>query len=186
MSARKLHGNTMMKAMESGYQNPNLEYLTLLETCKLKFRTLKDLSLVLEFTKDLFPGNSNILTGVRAIGLNAIEHGNLDIGYQYKAELLAEKRWEEEVKMRLEIPEFANKFAEALFTKKDGGTYIIITDKGNGFDWQKYFDIDPGRAGLGHGRGIAIAKSLAFDKLSYNQEGNQAIGFVEDKKGLDW
>jgi len=123
---------------------------------------------------------------VHALALNAIEHGNLEIGYDLKSELLLEDIWQEEILKRLKQPEYMERKAELVLTRKDGGIYIIIGDQGKGFNWQKYLKIDPVRSGSKHGRGIAIANSLSFDKLSYNDLGNQAVAFVSDESLFNW
>jgi hypothetical protein len=46
--------------------------------------------------------------------------------------------------------------------------------------------IDPSRAGDNHGRGIAQANAVSFDKLVYNPRGNQAIAFVSGQAKLEW
>jgi hypothetical protein len=46
--------------------------------------------------------------------------------------------------------------------------------------------IDPARAGEIHGRGIAMANSISFDKLTYNEKGNKAVAFVADQSSLNW
>ena len=64
--------------------------------------------------------------------------------------------------------------------------YVVITDQGDGFDWKKFMRIDPSRAGDNHGRGIAQANATSFDKLTYNDKGNQVIAFVGLEKQLEW
>lgn len=158
----------------------------LVQTCELEFRTLQDLDTLISFIRALLGYDKKILDGIHAVCLNAIEHGNLQIGYEFKAELLAENLWEEEIHKRLNHPENKNKKAKLVLTKKDGGFYFIVTDQGQGFDWQKYLNIDPGRAGQKHGRGIAVANAMSFDKLSYNDVGNQVIAFVSGGKKFAW
>lgn len=153
-------------------------YFSLFDTCRMKFRTLEDLEAVKAFAADFFENDERIVKGIYELAINAVEHGNLGIGYQYKAELLAEMIWRDEIQKRLEHPDYKDKMAEITLARKDGGIYVIVTDAGNGFDWRGYLNIDPGRAGQQHGRGIAIARNLSFSKLSYNEQGNQAIGFI--------
>ena len=161
-------------------------FYKLFETCKLHFRTLNDLQPLQNFIIDFFDGRKNVATGVHALALNAIEHGNLEIGYDLKGELLLEDCWQDEVLKRLDMLEYKDRQAELVLTRKDGGIYILITDQGKGFNWQKYLKIDPVRSGSKHGRGIAIANSLSFDKLSYNEAGNQAVAFVSDESLFSW
>ena len=46
--------------------------------------------------------------------------------------------------------------------------------------------IDPARAGDNHGRGIAQANTMSFDKLKYNEKGNQAVAYMSRKGRLEW
>ena len=115
-----------------------------------------------------------------------MEHGNLKIGYDKKTELLTRGIWRSEIQRLQKMPENADLYATIIIAHKENGTYAIIEDQGEGFDWQKYMSIDPARAGDNHGRGIAQANSMSFDELKYNQEGNQAIAFVGKEKALSW
>jgi two-component system cell cycle response regulator len=57
---------------------------------------------------------------------------------------------------------------------------------GPGFDWKKYMVIEPSRAKDNHGRGIAQARAMSFDRLSYNDTGNQVVGFVSKTSQIEW
>lgn len=46
--------------------------------------------------------------------------------------------------------------------------------------------IEPARAGDNHGRGIAQACATSFDKLTYNEVGNQVVAFVGETPFLEW
>ena len=84
------------------------------------------------------------------------------------------------------MPEHSEKIAVATIAHKPDGTYVVIEDEGQGFDWTKYMKIDPARAGDNHGRGIAQANTTSFDKLTYNDKGNKAVAFVGKEKQLEW
>ena len=162
------------------------ESLPLLQTCKFDFKSLEDIGKILRFAAQYFAAHPKVLEGVEALMVNAVEHGNLGIGYDKKTELLKAERWEEEIRARLEQPEYKDKRAELVLTRKDGGIYVIVKDQGEGFDWKRYMAIDPARSSASHGRGIAHAHSVSFAKLTYNEEGTQAVGFIPEKDGLDW
>ena len=49
----------------------------------------------------------------------------------------------------------------------------LISDQGDGFDWQPYLDIDLSRIFDTHGRGIAMARGLSFDQVEFLGKGNQ-------------
>jgi phosphoserine phosphatase RsbU/P len=55
---------------------------------------------------------------------------------------------------------------------------FTIRDEGPGFEWQKYLDVDPRRAFDNHGRGIAIARGMSFDRLEYRGRGNEVVAVV--------
>ena len=49
---------------------------------------------------------------------------------------------------------------------------LTIRDEGQGFDWQRYLELDPARATDPHGRGIALSKMMSFDEVEYQGAGN--------------
>ena len=110
--------------------------------------------------------------GLAELMLNAIEHGNLGITYAEKSELLAADRWHDEVAHRLAAKEFGNRQAELEFTREGAHVRFTIRDEGAGFDWRNYLEMDPARAFDSHGRGIALARQLAFASLEYQGTGN--------------
>jgi hypothetical protein len=166
MSAERSE-NKALNQDEAGLLS-SVHALGLMETCKFTFRTLEDIRALDDLLNKFFNDKKQAMTGIHALMMNAVEHGNLGIGYERKAELLVEGLWKEEIQKRLEEPEHIDKRAELVLTRKDGGTYIMISDRGPGFNWGDYLKVDPGRAGRKHGRGIALAYSLSFDKLTYN------------------
>jgi len=121
----------------------------------------------------LFPRPDLAVLGLYELLLNAIEHGNLAIGYEEKAALLASSRWEEEIAKRLKLPEHASKHVMVQFAQDAKQLEVIICDQGAGFDWRPYLDIEPSRATDASGRGIAKANHLSFDQLTYQGKGNQ-------------
>lgn len=158
----------------------------LIETARFTFRTLDEAKSLAAFIANCFPDSSRVLPGLGELLINAIEHGNLGIGYNRKTELVENGTWESEINRMQKLPEHAHKFATATVAHKVDGTYVVIEDQGEGFDWKKFMQIDPARAGHNHGRGIAQANTMSFDKLTYNDKGNQAVCFVGVGKQLEW
>lgn len=158
----------------------------LIQTCKFRFRTLGEAECLAAFTAHCFPDPERVLPGLAELLTNAIEHGNLEIGYERKSRLLDNGTWAAEIERRLEILPYATRHAEIIITRKDDGFYAIITDQGQGFQWKRYMTIEPARAGDNHGRGIAQANAVSFDKLTYNEQGNQAVAFVGGHPVLEW
>ena len=158
----------------------------LIETCKFKFHTLAEAESLAAFIAHCFPDPRRVVSGLGELLINAIEHGNLGIGYEKKTKIIDAGTWRAEIEHLQNLPENKGKFASATIAHKDDGIYIVVEDEGDGFDWKKFMTIDPSRAGDNHGRGIAQANVMSFDKLTFNEAGNKAIAFVNQEKQLEW
>lgn len=110
--------------------------------------------------------------GLTELMLNAIEHGNLGISYDEKTDLIKENRLASEIRKRLTLPEYAEKQAIIHFERSAHELHFTITDQGSGFDWQPFLEMQIERIHDNHGRGIAMAKNLAFSELIYLGTGN--------------
>ena len=158
----------------------------LIQTCRFRFRTLAEAECLAAFMAHCFPDPERALGGLAELMINAVEHGNLEIGYDRKGELLDAGTWRSEIERRQDADAYKVRTAEAAITRKDEGVYAVITDQGTGFEWRRYMSIDPSRAGDNHGRGIAQARAMNFDRLTYNDQGNQAIAFISAQPRLEW
>lgn len=158
----------------------------LVDTCKFKYRTLNEAESLAAFLSNFFPDPRRVLLGIGELLINALEHGTLNIGYDLKTSLVDQGTWRAEIEKRQSLPQHTGKFIVVTLARKDDGTYIVIEDQGEGFNWRKFMNIDPSRAGDNHGRGIAQANILCFDKLAYNDKGNQVIGYVGPEKQIEW
>jgi len=137
------------------------------------FRTLdaaRDLATVLA---DAFPQPGRVAVGLSELFINAIEHGNLGIGYAEKGRLQAQGRWEEEIARRLEDPAHAGKEVSVSYRRAPDCIRVIIRDQGGGFDWRPYLVIDSARTFDHHGRGIALSRMISFDRIDYRGNGNE-------------
>ena len=143
------------------------------------FRTLEDARSLAVLLSSLCPDQKRVITGLSELLVNAVEHGILDIGYDTKSTLLANGRWREEVEQRLAMPEYRHKHATIEVDQGPTSISFSITDPGNGFDSEKYLQIDPGRAINTHGRGIVVAKVMSFDDLEFVPPGNKVIATVK-------
>src|SRR5438067_13188136 len=110
--------------------------------------------------------------------VHAVEHGNLGITYDEKSVLLAEGRWRDEVARRLGLSENRGKRADVQFIRGDDELRFIICDRGNGFEWTRYLEIDPRRAFDRHGRGILMARHVSFSSIDYRGCGNEVVATV--------
>lgn len=154
------------------------ESMTMVESLSCSFSTLEDGEKLAVFLSQFFPDPDQVFTGVSELFINAVEHGSLGISYEQKGRLLQDDLLRDEIATRLLQSENRGKKVDVTFEKKDDGYYLNITDPGEGFDWQKYLHVDPGRATHNHGRGIAMANLMSFDRLIYNEKGNRVTGIV--------
>jgi len=106
--------------------------------------------------------------------LNAIEHGNLAIGYDVKAKMVAEGTFDQEVERRLKLSENSKKVVDVRLQEKGGTITLTITDQGKGFKWKGYLHFEPIRLTDPNGRGIAVAKLMGLD-FRYAANGNQVV-----------
>ena len=110
--------------------------------------------------------------GLYELMVNAIEHGNLEIGYDEKFEMLVNGSWLCEVEQRLQKSPYKERSVLVEFERQDGTTTVQITDQGQGFDFEKYLDFSPERSFHIHGRGIAMAAQLYLKHVEYVGKGN--------------
>lgn len=138
------------------------------------------------FLANCFPDPDKTLPGLASLLINAVEHGNFEIGYGLKTKLLEKGTWRQEIDRRAELPEYKDRIVRADLTRTDDETKVVIEDQGKGFDWTQYMDIDPARALDTHGRGIAQANKISFDEVRYEGAGNKVTAISKKESGIDW
>lgn len=151
----------------------NASSMRLLEEATFKFRTLDDVHAIAMLVASACPASDRSMAGLFELMVNAVEHGNLGIGYDTKSHLNKEGQWAEEVDRRQSLESNQDKFAQINFLRKKDHIEITISDHGKGFDWQSYMDFSIERILDDHGRGIAIANNISFDHLEYNDSGTE-------------
>ncbi len=156
--------------------------LSLMESGIFHFRTLEEVQDLALFISKACPKPEQALSGLSELMINAVEHGNLKIGYNEKSELIDSGRWQEEIEHRLSVADNLDKIATLDFQHRDDHISITITDMGSGFDWQDYLEISIDRIPDNHGRGIAMAKVLSFDTIEYQGNGNTLTATINIKK----
>jgi hypothetical protein len=103
---------------------------------------------------------------------NAIEHGNLGIGYELKRDLLARGAWDAELARRLAVSEQAGRVVRLTRARAPEGWQFEIADEGDGFDWASRCGTRP-EPSAPNGRGILLAQALAGAPLTYVGTGNR-------------
>ncbi|MBY0354613.1 MAG: ATP-binding protein [Rickettsiales bacterium] len=119
----------------------------------------------------LFPDPPTAFHGLSELLVNAIEHGNLGIGFEEKTALLRQGIWREEIDRRLESPQWLDNEACLRFDANEDEVAITISDAGQGFDWEPYLTLPHERSHLPNGRGIATARLFAFSSIIYSDNG---------------
>lgn len=142
---------------------------------RFQFQTLLDSQRLAIALANMFPQPERTISGLSALMTNAVEHGNLEIGYQLKSQLLQQERLIDEIDNRLELPAYQSRFGEIQLFRDEEKVVATISDQGNGFDWQPYLSISIERVFDLHGRGIAMAREMSFDKLEYKGNGNTVV-----------
>jgi CheY-like chemotaxis protein len=158
----------------------------LIQECSLVYSTLSEAESLACFIANCYQNPEKMVSGLAALLINAVEHGNLGVGYDEKTWMMKASNWREEITRLQNLPENKNKYVEIKLRKKQDGIYIQITDKGQGFEWQKYMQIDPSRAQDNHGRGIAQANAVSFDSITYNDKGNEVVAYVSNDAEIEW
>ena len=157
--------------------------LRLMDKGSFSIRTPVEARRLAALVADIAPAPEHAVMGLCELLLNAIEHGNLGLTYQDKSRLCASGDLDAEVERRLQLPAHAQRKVTLDFRRLPGAAEVLITDQGEGFDWQPYLDIDPARAFDSHGRGIALSRKLSFTSLEYLGSGNQVRGRFGVREG---
>jgi CheY-like chemotaxis protein/anti-sigma regulatory factor (Ser/Thr protein kinase) len=140
-----------------------------------EIKTLDEVKHLTTFVSQLFPEPERVVFGIVELLTNAVEHGNLGITYDEKTQLRNDGKWEDEIEVRQDLPENADKFVKVSYVREADKVVLTIEDQGKGFDWKDYMEISPERATHNHGRGIAISKMVCFDHLVYMGAGNKVV-----------
>ncbi|HJT18902.1 MAG TPA: ATP-binding protein [Nitrospira sp.] len=150
-----------------------------LDHAVFRFRTIREARSLAALVAVTLPDPRRTGIGLCELLLNAVEHGNLGITYEDKGRLLAEDALEEEVAHRLAQDYYAARYASLEMVRGPGAIRFTIKDQGDGFDWKPFLEFVPERLHHAHGRGIAIAHRLVFNRLEYQGRGNEVIATVD-------
>lgn len=156
-----------------------VECLALIQNATLSIRTVEQARDCAAVLVNACPDPEATVIGLTELLVNAVEHGNLGITYEDKTELNAAGTWDAEVQRRLGLPENAAKRVVLTIERTADELRFTIRDEGPGFDWKKYLEVHPARAFDNHGRGIAIARAMSFDRVEYRGNGNEVVAVVK-------
>ena len=149
-----------------------IERTRLLKSAHFNYKTIgqaKNLSHTLAY---LTPKPQKVAIGLFELLVNAVEHGNLGIGYQEKSKLIHSGQLQTEIQRRLKLDAYKDKLVDVVIEREASKLTITITDMGDGFDSTPYLDFSIERAMDNHGRGIMMASKLSFDHVQFSEKGN--------------
>ncbi|MGD8349697.1 MAG: response regulator [Gammaproteobacteria bacterium] len=173
----RIHEKSLHESLRQGRR-----IFDLMSFGRFRMRDLHECNLVASQVAHLCPEPYRVVTGISELLVNALEHGNLGIGYEEKNRLIRSGMWRLEVDRRLGASENRGRYVELEFTVFPERVQIRVRDQGRGFDWAPYLKLDPDRAFDPHGRGIAVARMSSFDDLQYIGSGNEVLATI-NKKG---
>lgn len=148
----------------------------LLKQAHFSVKTFDQARHLAQLLANLAPNPDKLVIGLFELMANAIEHGNLNIGYQEKTELIKSDQWQTEIARRLDLPENQKKKVDIDIVRTGQQLEFHITDMGQGFDPSPFMDFTPERAMDNHGRGILMAQQFSFDTLQFEDQGRHVIG----------
>lgn len=149
--------------------------LALIQSASFHFRDLDEARLLAHCLARTCSQPERAIQGLLELLVNAVEHGNLAISYAEKSRLLLMGLWQQEVERRLQLPEYRDRYVSIQLQRQPQALVFTIQDQGAGFNWSDYLEFSPQRAFDLHGRGIAMAAKLSFDRLEYQGNGNTVV-----------
>ncbi len=176
-----------IEGREPGTQKPDLrlcDATALLESCRFRFRTPEDVDKLVPLISGIFPDPERTASGIAELMMNAIEHGNLEIGQDRKSDWVSRGIYRSELVKRLQTLPYAQRRAELIINRQENGIMVVIMDEGCGFCWQDFIESDAPEPTLVTGqcgKGLAKAKRDSFDDLKFNHTGNKVTAFVSDE-----
>lgn len=146
--------------------------LVFMSSATFELRTIGDVETLTPFLASMFADPESAAIGIAELLINSVEHGNLEIGYALKSQLIARRAWLHEIECRLALPEYRTRTVRVELAHLDDRVEIRARDCGKGFDWRSYETICEERMFDVHGRGIAMARYMCFDGVEYEGCGN--------------
>ena len=131
------------------------------------FRTIDAAYAISAWLKRELDEAANCVCGLQELLINAVEHGNLEIGLVSKANLLRAGRYPEYVAERLCRPEFQDRVADLRLQWRPGMIVCTITDEGPGFDREALRQLKAEKFRGPNGHGLLVAENCGFSAIEY-------------------
>ncbi len=169
---------TRLKRLQGDVRS-RTDAMALMREGTFRFRTPQEAHNLAIAVASMVPSARGLAFGLVELLLNAVEHGNLGIGYAVKGELKLGNMLAREIEDRLAHPEHAGKAATLRVQRDERKAVFTVSDEGRGFDWSRYLAIDALQSTATHGRGIALARMVGFHDLYYVGCGNTVVATVD-------
>lgn len=148
------------------------QFFQFINSIGLQFRTVEEAHVIARSLSFLCEDSNKVAMGLSEIFINAIEHGNLGISYEDKTYHQENNTWKMEIESRLKMSQYREKVVSVTAARIGQIIEFTVTDEGSGFDYSNFIFQIPEDLDSSHGRGIAMARMIAFDHLEYIHPGN--------------
>lgn len=139
----------------------------------LEFKSISEGKAAIRFLSSMAIESEKIYFALNELMINAVEHGNLEISYSEKTELLKTDDYWMVVEKRLQEEPYKQRRVRISFQVKEQELHLIMSDEGQGFDYKPYLVLDPERLYDCHGMGIALVKNRYLPNLKYIENGSK-------------
>jgi len=145
--------------------------ISLLESGRFRLKTPAEAKILAATLCHLSKEPVKTSMGIYELVQNAIEHGNLGINYQEKGRLIKQRKLLREINQRLQSPLYQERYVTVEFKVKNHDKILVISDMGEGFDFEEYLECKPERLFDEHGRGITLSMLSGFQQIVYSNQG---------------
>ncbi len=143
-------------------------------------RTLEEAERLSSMLAMQCPEPETAAIGIWELLSNAIEHGSLQIDGETKARLVLDGTFLDEIARRQEMEPYRGRVVRVMFRKQARSIRIRVMDEGPGFDFAALArDIQPTDAPCG--RGLALARGIAFSSIVFLGRGNVVDARIQVK-----
>ncbi len=159
--------------------NEQKKFVRLLTKGEFSIRTFAEARFLAALLSQSSKSPSSVARGLMELFFNAIEHGNLELGFDKKQECMVNNSYNQEIVLRLSNEKYKNRVIKVEIQNGLSEMYVHISYVGVGFDWKQYLVSDTNlNLNMPNGRGIAIAHKL-LGGIHYNAKGNEVSCRVE-------
>lgn len=167
--------STQIRCRLGGLAGGGLHALRELCGVELVCRTREDAEQLADLLVACVVGTAPYRLGLLELLLNAIEHGNLEIGGPLKARLLRDHCLDREIAARLDREPYCSRRVRVVIVRIEPAVEIEIRDDGRGFAWREALAAELVASDEPNGRGIALTRATCFPDLEYRDPGNVAV-----------